>query len=137
MEEKEEIFKQALEKAREDYQYWLGCRTDADKKIAQLKQTITSLAQLCGEDAFPKRNQEDLWDMQLSDAVIEVLKATNKPLKPVEIKEGLIRTANYEPKNYVNFMATLHSILKRLVAKGKIESLVKGKQKTYQLKSPR
>ena len=73
--------------------------------------------------------------MLLKDEVIDVLKAANKPLKPVEIKEGLVRSANYDTKQYVNFMATLHSILKRLETKGIIEAVGTGRKRAYQIKA--
>ena len=134
MEFERDVFREALEKAREDLRGWLGRRADADRKIAQLKQTINSLAQMLGEEPYPESNQESLFDIHLSDQILEVIKAANTPLSPVQIKEGLIRLADYKPKEYTNFMATIHSLLKRLEAKKIIESVGTGRQKAYQLK---
>jgi regulator of replication initiation timing len=125
-------YKEALDEAREDLARHLDARANLDKKIAQLRQTVGVLAQLCGEEVEQKKGL-DLFEMHLRDSVIEVFKAYDKPMKPKEIQDGL-KGRGHDTKGYGNFMATLHKILQRLELGGVIEHEGEGRAKSYRLK---
>ena len=126
-------YKDALKNARNELADLLSQREASDKLIAQRRQIIASLSQALGEEAEPKKGY-DLFEMSFTKSVVEVIKAANRPLRPVEVKQGLL-IRGYNPKTYKNFMSSLHKILQRLEVDGSIEETELEGKKAYQSKS--
>jgi hypothetical protein len=131
-----EAYKKALRMAKIELNDLAVQRAEIDRRAARLRQTINSLAQLCDIDLEAEKeeaSQFNLIELTLTDQVLNILEAADKPLPPVDIKKHLIKVFDVNPNSYTNFMATLHSILKRLMARGAIRVDIINKKKVYRI----
>jgi hypothetical protein len=132
---KRESYKQDLEEAQKMLSKKLQERAELDMEIAQLRQDIGSLAQLCG---VPHLDIKKLFEeglerqMGLTDACIEVLKATDEPLTPAEVKEGLIRIG-FDVSAHSNILASIHTTLRRLADDGITKESDKDGKRAYKI----
>lgn len=116
-------YKKTLEGARAELEELLVKQEEIEQRIARIKQAIISLAPLVEEP------DSDFWTSLsagmrasgISDACLQILQSTNKPLTPVEIKEQL-RNTGIDLSGQKNVMASIHSALKRLCANEEIET---------------
>ena len=109
---------------------------EIERRIARLRQSLVGLIPLCELDAdedMPSalgiRDQID--SLSITDAVRQILQAAEKPLSPTQIKQQLINMGK-DLSGQKNVMASIHSLLKRLVSSEEIESKDSGL--TYQWK---
>jgi len=101
---------------------------EADKRIGKLRRGAIGLAALCGKTAadLAAKRPELLPDhidpdTGLTDAVREVLKsAAPGSCSPVYIRDSL-KAKGYDMSEYKNVLASIHTILKRLAAKGEVK----------------
>jgi hypothetical protein len=109
---------------------------EIERHIARLRQTLVGLAPLCEpqNDALIAGFKQLMDSLSLSDAVRQILQATNGPLAPTEIKQRLI-VMGKDLSTQKNVMASIHSLLKRLMESKEIESKDSGL--TYQWKARR
>jgi hypothetical protein len=115
---------------------------DTTRRLARLKQSLMGLSPLAEEqDAWLTEAAADLaginkglTEISITDSARQILQATNKPLSPVEIKDRLVSMGK-DMGGHKNVMASVHSLLKRLVASGEIESKDSGL--TYEWKGVR
>src|SRR2546427_586104 len=105
-------YKKALDDARLEMAEALRLRAELDSRIARLRQTISSLAQLCDEriDLVDVLLRED---MGLTEACQEVLRAAFKPLTGLEVKAGLEKMG-FDLSRYSNPLASIYPTLNRL-----------------------
>jgi len=134
-------YKTALEAAQKDMADLLPQHTAIEKRIALLRQTIATLTAL-SEDPDPDKERVFIpsgfqravrdavigtargmmgTDMALSDAVREVLKASGKPMTPVQVRDGLIHMGIDIGNKYTNPLAVVHKALKRLDGKDEVK----------------
>jgi len=109
-----EVYQRALEAAVKEYECTLTDRAALDTRIAQLQQTIGTLNKLCGHTptlAFG-----------LTDACRLVLKSAHGPVTAVEIRDRL-RAFGFDLDKYVNALAGIHTVLKRLEEAGDVARL--------------
>jgi hypothetical protein len=123
-----DIYKLALEEAMGELEKILAQRDKVDVQreelelsAADLRQAIYGLAALSGEDAKSfQESHPDLFpefidpDVGLTDAVREVMKNRRLYITPVGVRDKLI-AVQYDLSKYKNVMASLHTVLKRLV----------------------
>lgn len=117
-------YKQVLERAKTDLlkeQEALGeCFKEQEaheKKITGLRATIAALSRMLDEEFI----EEDA--MGLTDAIREAFKFahnTNSNLLPTEVK-GRLELLGYDVSKYGNLMASIHTIIGRLVSQREIK----------------
>lgn len=117
-------YDEILEKAKRDLlneQNALGeClkRQEAhEKKIAGLRATIAAISRMLEKDFV----EEDA--MGLTDAIREAFKSKGQGnLIPTEVK-GCLEIMGYDTAKYGSLMASVHTIINRLVQKGEIRQV--------------
>jgi hypothetical protein len=114
---------------------------DIERHIARLKQALIGLAPLADESQpsglgewFGESVKTELESMSITDVTRQIFQAASKPLAPTEIKQQLLNVGK-DLSGQKNLMASIHSLLKRLVASGEIETRDNGL--TYQWKTRR
>jgi hypothetical protein len=114
---------------------------DIERRIARLKQALIGLAPLADESQpsglgawFGEAVTTELQSMSISDVTRQIFQAASKPLAPTEVKQQLLNMGK-DLSGQKNLMASIHSLLKRLVASGDIETRDNGL--TYQWKTRR
>jgi hypothetical protein len=109
-----ESLKADLKKAKETHQSMLRFAEAEEEKIAHLRQSVSALSHLCGE----KFEEDD--EFGLTDLVRMALKTwSGQPLTAPEVKER-IEQLGY-PQKSENTLASIHTILKRLVVKKEVD----------------
>jgi hypothetical protein len=103
---------------------------DIERRIARLKQALIGLIPL-SEPPADSMILDYLNELTLTDATRQILQAAEKPLTPTEIKQQLLNMGR-DLSGQKNVMASIHSLLKRLVSSDEIESRDNGL--TYQWK---
>lgn len=135
----EDTYRKALESANSELDELLGQQEQIARRIAQLRQTVGSLSPLVvgSENAKAVGDATPYLDKSgLTDVVRDVLRASDKPLRPLQVKEGLERIG-FDLTVYKNAMAAVHTVLKRLVENGEAKSTTAGGQTLYQWSSGR
>jgi hypothetical protein len=95
-----------------------------EQRIARLKQTIASLDSLIeGEEAASEWKQSE--QVGITDACRQALKVANGPRTAIEIRDWLA-SSGYELSEQENALASIHTVLKRLV---KAQEAAAGKNK--------
>jgi hypothetical protein len=106
-------YAEALAAARAELESMLAKRDALDVRIARLRQSIAALAALCDEPASQ--------DLGLTDAVRTVLRGSVEALAPTELKDRL-DGLGVDISSHVNGLASVHTVLKRLVQSGEARS---------------
>jgi hypothetical protein len=109
-------YKKAFAQAQADLEKLTEEREEIDRKISKLKQAIIGLAPLADDDTI---TMGQLWVPEwtaigITDMIREILSSAEKPLTPVEVRDRLLQMKP-EMKEQVNLMASIHTVLKRLV----------------------
>jgi hypothetical protein len=119
-----ETYKRALEQAKADLANrvaQLGAAQKlaelAEKEIVELRQTVSALQRLCGESEYV---EEDA--LGLTDAIRMTFKTAvgGASLTAQDVKE-LMENSGYAGR-WGNLLASIHTVIKRLHAKGEIEA---------------
>ncbi|HWW76294.1 MAG TPA: hypothetical protein VNZ44_12910 [Pyrinomonadaceae bacterium] len=88
-----------------------------EKREARLEETIATLLRLINdEDTDPTTETYSAAmgsEVGLTDIVRNVLKASDSPMTPVQVRDGVIKMGKNE-SDYSNLLASIHNILKRL-----------------------
>jgi hypothetical protein len=121
-------YKKALEVARVDLEKLMEYREDVDRKILQLRKSIVALAPLAGENELLEAFQSSIEEVGLTDNCRDVLKANKKPLTAIEVRTQL-EALGYKFKSS-NPLATIHAVLKRLVASNQVVTVTTGEGDT-------
>lgn len=115
-----EEYKKTLDAARAELEALVEQREEIERRISQLKQAIVALSPL-GQDGERSAFGIDLTTLNIeipafgiTDACREVLKSADQPLTPLEVKARLVQM-NPEFAKQKNLMASVHTVLKRLV----------------------
>src|SRR6266849_2068556 len=108
-------YKQAFAQAHADLEKLVEEREEIDRKISKLKQAIVGLAPLADEASDGIRWFLDQ-EFGITDGIREVLSSAEKPLTPLEVRDRLV-PLKPDLNEQANLMASIHTILKRLVPK--------------------
>ena len=98
-----------------------------ERRLARLRQALVGLAPLGQElpndglGAQLTAIYADIEGMSITDATRQILQAATEPLTPVEIKKQLINMGK-DLSGQKNVMASVHSLLKRLLKSKEIET---------------
>jgi hypothetical protein len=104
-------YRKALEAASREYEALAEKRREIDQRLAELAQTIGTLAKLLGlTPTVP---------MGLTDAIRLVVRGAGVPMTPVEVRDRLA-AIGFDVSKYVNDLAAVHTILKRLNEAGEL-----------------
>jgi hypothetical protein len=104
-------YRKALESASREYEALAEKRREIDQRVAELAQTIGTLAKLLGlTPTVP---------MGLTDAIRLVVRGAGVPMTPVEVRDRLA-AIGFDVSKYVNDLAAVHTILKRLNDAGEL-----------------
>jgi hypothetical protein len=122
-----ERWKALFESAQDELVDALQERERLETRIRSLQEDIGHLAALCGEPV-----EDPLKELGLTDAIRYVFgKAKPQALNAVGVKNGLVADG-YDISEYSNVMASIHTVIKRLLKKKEIESGAAGFEgKTY------
>jgi hypothetical protein len=112
-----EDYRRALEAATSEYEALGAKRQAIDSRLAELAQTIGTLSKLLGlTPTVP---------LGLTDAVRLVVRGAGVPMTPTEVRDRL-RGMGFDVSKYVNDLAAVHTILKRLNESGELRFLARG-----------
>lgn len=106
-------YRRALESAIKEYDRLKTERDAVETRLAQLRQIIAGLGPLCDLRA----ERAPSLDLGLTDACRSALRASASGLTASEVRER-IGGLGIDPQRYSNPLASIHSVLKRLVAGG-------------------
>jgi hypothetical protein len=133
---KKGAYKQELKKAEQELAKLLEQREALDRRIAKLRQDLGSLAHLAGErgpSPISKLIADTKKQIGLKSSCLEVLRAYDEPLTPVEVAVGIERLGlNYSDS--ANLIASVHTTLRRMSEAGEAEESSKEGKKAYKLK---
>ena len=99
-------YRRALKGAMEEYERLRGKRDELDTCLAQLEQTIGTLAALLKRESLPQAG--------FTDAIRTVLRASVEALTPRQVRDQLV-ASGFPLSEYSNPLASIHTVLKRLV----------------------
>ena len=102
----------ALARARDEYHKLLAEREELDVRIARLQQGIAALSAICGE-----ATEHDA--PGLTEACRMALKAADEPLRATALRDR-IAALGVDLSGYSNALASIHVVLRRLVAAGEV-----------------
>ena len=116
-------YRKAFDDAKAELAALVAQRNSIDNRIGQLRQTVRALAEVCGE----KPDQIEQWMTRnaterpagFSGAIRAVLKASEKPFTPKQMRDELLRSG-VDIGRYQNSLAVIHTVLKRLVTSGEV-----------------
>lgn len=120
-------YRAALDAAVKEYEALGAQRREIDGRLAQLSQTISTLSGLLGlTPTVP---------LGLTDAIRLVMRA-GVPMTPVDVRDRLA-AIGFDVSKYVNDLAAVHTILKRLNASGELRFVPRaGGRHQYLLNRP-
>lgn len=109
-------YEKALEAANVEMEELLHQRSDIDKRLLRLKETVTALSTLLEvyrEQDPSKASGTSLGRLGISNAIRQILTESRAPMKPPEIKSQLVRHG-FDMRAYANPLAVIHNTLRRL-----------------------
>jgi len=110
-------YRRALEAAAHEYETLGEKRREIDQRLAELAQTIGTLSRLLGlTPTVP---------IGLTDAVRLTVRGAGVPMTPIEVRDRL-RGMGFDVSKYVNDLAAVHTILKRLNESGELRFIARG-----------
>jgi hypothetical protein len=113
-----ENWKKVIENAREELAQLEAQREGIDKRMLQLKRIIFAASQMI-EDASGSFSsiKEELDALGITEFCREIFHYERKALTPREVRSGLL-ARGMDLSGQKNIMASIHTVLKRLVAQG-------------------
>lgn len=120
---KDSTYRKTLTAARIDLRRLYEQREQLERKIAQLRQTVTTLGALCSET--DGRDFVKIYGLNgtMTDAALDAFIASEKPLSIRQIVRTL-EDLGY-PFKSGNRAASVHSVVRRLVQQGKLRPVVR------------
>jgi hypothetical protein len=106
-------YQSALAAARRELDALSRRRDELDTRIARLRQTVTTLAQLC--------NEAPQLDMGLTDACRSVVRGSVEALSATDIRDRVV-SLGIDLGRYANGLGAVHTVLRRLLDAGDIRS---------------
>ncbi len=122
-----DYYEKTLKSLNEDLRDRLSERIQINGEIARLRRTIAAMERMLAGDASDQREKKGL-----TASIGSILKRSDW-LTPMEIRDEL-KKAGIDAGAYQNMLAEVHTILKRLVASGKVEVNAKPRKPVYRWK---
>jgi hypothetical protein len=115
-------YRRALESARAEYDRLIQQRVDLERRILQLKQTIESLAALCGAGETRTRRANASKapfpsSISITGATRQILTEADSPITPKGLRDALAQRG-VDVAQYANPLAVIHNTLRRLHRQG-------------------
>jgi hypothetical protein len=107
----------ALEKARLELSELLAAKNEIELRILRLTGTVESLRALCSNE--PKSFQAEVRGLGLTDAIRRILESSNFAMSPTQVR-AVLMASHFDLSEQSNPMASIHSVLKRLVEAGEV-----------------
>jgi hypothetical protein len=85
-----------------------------EKKIVAVRQMIVAFSNVTGE-LF-----EEADEMGMTEAIRQAFKANKGPLEPTAVRTR-VQELGFDTKKYGNFMASVHTVINRLVQQGELK----------------
>jgi chromosome segregation ATPase len=130
----DEDFKDTLDKAKKELisnQQRLGRilqeQEELENRNTKLREVVNTLSRLLGEQFV----EEDA--IGLTDAIRQAFKTSSTPLQPTEIRDRL-KSIGLDITKYGNVMASVHSVINRLLSRREIQQVAVGGKPAYQWK---
>lgn len=108
-----------------------------NRRIVRLRRVANTISHLCGYGSFQLANEHpDLFpdfidpDTGLTDAVREVLRAGEYFMSPIDVRDSL-KAKGYDISKYKNVLASIHTILKRLMNQDEVKEGERDGRTTY------
>jgi hypothetical protein len=115
-------YKKVFQDLKDELEALLEQQEKTEKRIMQVKQSIVAIAPLAEEDDFVKQMAAVITtQMGITDSCRETLKTAGRPLTPIQVREEL-KKSGMDIKGYTNILASIHSVLKRLLESGEAKS---------------
>ncbi len=112
-------YRRALATAIREYEALGQQRQDVDTRLAEVAQTIGTLSRLCGlVPTVP---------LGLTDACRLVVRGAGVPVTPMDVRQRL-QSIGFDLQKYVNDLAAIHTILKRLNESGELRFIPRGNE---------
>ena len=112
-------YRRALATAIREYEALGQQRQDVDKRLAEVAQTIGTLSRLCGlVPTVP---------LGLTDACRLVVRGAGVPVTSTDVRQRL-ESIGFDLSKYVNDLAAIHTILKRLNESGELRLIPRGNE---------
>lgn len=112
-------YKRALDAIYAELGELMRQRIQLDERMSHLKTSAEAISKLTVSPQTPTEEAGGVVeDMGISDAIRHVLKSSQVPLTPSEIKRKLAESGLGD--TYVNFSAVIHNTLKRLLKQGEV-----------------
>jgi hypothetical protein len=131
-------YQKALDTAHAEMTSLLVQHQAIEKRIAKLRQIISTLASLneLTDDDDIEQVQFDFTssaqladvsgsDLALSDLVREVLKASGEPMSAIQVRRGMRRLVPDFDAKYTSPLGVIHKALKRLKDKGEVRPVTR------------
>jgi hypothetical protein len=116
-------YQRALISARRELERLLQQRQKIDQRMTELQPIIRHLENLC-QDLDQRRAAEEAASKELlqglTHEVSKTLKSKYSPLSPRHIMEDMAKRG-FDFKTYSSPLASVHTVLRRLVAAGKVK----------------
>ena len=133
-------YKQARDRARIELRNLINRRANLDAelstvntRIAEVSQAVSALDLLVGDGASKQTElMMELAGLNLTDAVLEILRQSETHLTPMEIST-VLRRAKYRLQDYTNPQASIHTMLRRLVQSGQADTITKDGKMAFRL----
>jgi hypothetical protein len=116
---------------------------NVDRQVVLYREAVMSLANLCGKDVKEVTSEHpELFpdmidpDIGLTDAVRKALQSMSAmSLSPIQVRNRMDHL-HFDLSPYKNVLASIHTILKRLKAKGEITSRERDGKTVYRWQGP-
>jgi hypothetical protein len=95
----------------------LAQQEEIERKLLAVRQMIVSFSNVLGEQF------EEADELGLTDAVRQAFKTQTAPLEPTAVRTRL-QQLGFNTNKYGNFMASVHTVINRLVKSGEIKQQI-------------
>jgi hypothetical protein len=123
-----QTYKNAYEAAKADLLRLAHKRQQLDSEIRKLHTSLKALGDLCG--IAPEEVNQLLFEegvdssLGFTDSIRRIFRTQNAPLNPTKIRSNLLKMGI--GREQVNLLASIHTVLRRLVESGEIEKAEDG-----------
>ncbi len=124
MNDPSDIYRKHIAAVMEELTYWAKLKRDSEQQIGKLRALVIANANMLPDDeerrAFISHANE-LVSLGFTDSIRELFrKVFPRGLTPTGVRDGLV-VEGWDLSTQVNPMASIHSVIRRLVAAGEIE----------------
>ena len=134
MDDPSNTYRKHIAHVMEELAHWAKMKRDSEQQIAKLRALVIANANMLPDDeerrAFISHANE-LVSLGFTDSIRELFrKVFPKGLTPMGVRDGLV-IDGWDLSSQVNPMASIHSVIRRMVAAGEIEPDDAGETGSY------